>query len=533
MPRDDIAQGTVIRGKYRIERVLGQGGMGTVVLATHVRLEQLVAIKLLNVTKQSRPKSAARFAREAKLAAQLQSDHVVRILDVDDTDEGEPFFVMEYLRGSDLGSVLDDEGPMPIALAVDYALQACEALAVAHAMGIVHRDIKPANLFLATAGDGSRLIKLLDFGIGKDQGAEGAALTDTDTAIGSPLYMSPEQLLRSADVDHRTDIWSLGVTLYQLVSGKLPFEASTAASVAAHIAATPAMRLSEVLSPAPAAFEAAVMRCLEKPAADRHDGAVDLAEALAPFAAPDARGSAARVRRAAAATADVVAQQAAEHGAQQAAESRRTQTAAERSRGAARSADRWTLEQSRPPDSAGHEPARSASDALAAAADSGRPQGASTDVVSTSTLSERRAGPRPDERHGRSRIVPLAAVVLVLAAGWALWRAASSDDPGDGPLAPASGSAQPSPVVASSAAPAVEVGASAAAPTSASTSTDAAPEHAPPTAPRTLAPSRLRTRASAARDEPKAPDEPSAKEAAPSSAPSVAPVRDPADLLLK
>jgi serine/threonine-protein kinase len=278
-----ISAGEMLRGKYRVERVIGRGGMGTVLLCTNVRLGQRVAVKVLNAAARDKPHVVERFAREARIAAKIQSDHVVRILDVDDTDEGDPFLVMELLHGSDLARVLAKEGAMPIPRAVDVILQACEGIAEAHARGIVHRDLKPANLFVAEKPDGSRVVKLLDFGISKYEAGEDLALTDTTTIVGSPLYMSPEQLLASKDVDARTDLWSLGVVIYQLVSGSLPFESSTSTSLAARIAASTPAPLSEVVPDVPRALEVIVMRCLEKELAKRWGSVGELAHALAPF----------------------------------------------------------------------------------------------------------------------------------------------------------------------------------------------------------------------------------------------------------
>ncbi len=295
-----VRVGDVIRGKYRIERMLGRGGMGTVFLAEHLRLGQRIALKLLNPSSRGRALLAARFAREARLAAQIPSDHVVRILDVDDTDQGDPFFAMEYLSGSDLADILKQNGPLPVADAVDYVLQACEALAAAHELGIIHRDIKPANLFLATRHDGTRIVKLLDFGISKLDDSEDLALTDTNAVMGSPVFMSPEQLLSARDVTHLTDIWSLGVTLHQLLTGELPFEATSPSSLGAHIAATKPVALRDIAPNVPEPLECIVLKCLEKQAKDRYANIVDLAQALQTLADSSRSGSVDRVEHAAA-----------------------------------------------------------------------------------------------------------------------------------------------------------------------------------------------------------------------------------------
>jgi serine/threonine-protein kinase len=292
------AVGQVLRGKYRIETVLGRGGMGTVALATHLGLGSRVAVKLLRAREDASATVAVRFAREARLAAQIMSEHVVRILDVDVTDAGEPFFVMELLTGTDLGAVVARDGAQPVSRAVDWTLQACEALGEAHARGIVHRDIKPANLFLHDKPDGSRIVKLLDFGISKLHAPDELGVTDTATVVGSPLFMSPEQLLSTKSVDHRTDLWSLGVTLYQLLTGALPFPAESTTALAAHIAASEPIALEQARPDLPAELAAAVMRCVRKSPAERPADVIELAQALAPFVEPGALGSLARVRRA-------------------------------------------------------------------------------------------------------------------------------------------------------------------------------------------------------------------------------------------
>jgi len=287
-----LATGDVLRGKYRLEQVLGRGGMGIVHLATHVVIGQRVAIKIV------KKEGAARFLREARAAAHLESEHVVRILDVDETDDGTPFMVMEYLHGEDLGARIRKHGRMPVAEAVGAVLQASEALAEAHAAGIIHRDLKPSNLFRAETARKEPIVKLLDFGISKlALPGEDLALTDTQAVIGSPLFMSPEQLVSSRTVDHRTDIWSIGVTLYQLLAAALPFEASTAAALGAMIASTTPRPLREVLPEAPTDLEAAVMRCLARDAAERFEDILAFVRAIAPFA-PHAEESIAAAERA-------------------------------------------------------------------------------------------------------------------------------------------------------------------------------------------------------------------------------------------
>ena len=220
--------GAVVAGEYRVERFLGAGGMGVVVAATHLQLERPVALKFLQRDAASSPDVVSRFTREAKAAGKIQGEHVARVLDVGALETGEPYLVMEYLDGEDLARILARRGPLPIAETVDYVLEACEAVAEAHALGIVHRDLKPANLFLATRPSGKPLVKVLDFGISKaPASATDAGLTTTSSVVGSPLYMSPEQMTSAKSVDARSDVWSLGVVLYELLTAGHPFPAES------------------------------------------------------------------------------------------------------------------------------------------------------------------------------------------------------------------------------------------------------------------------------------------------------------------
>ncbi|HMA95974.1 MAG TPA: serine/threonine-protein kinase, partial [Polyangiaceae bacterium] len=229
----EFQPGSVLVGKYRVVRVIGQGGMGVVVAAIHIELDTPVAIKFLLPEARNEPEVVARFAREARAAAQIKSEYVARTFDVGRLDNGSPFIVMEYLDGIDLAKRIADMGPLPIFDAVSIALQVCDALREAHALGIVHRDLKPANLFLAQRRDGSEVVKLLDFGISKltlpGTGTAGSSMTRTSSMMGSPFYMSPEQLISPKDVDPRSDIWALGATLYESLAGSPPFAGNSMA----------------------------------------------------------------------------------------------------------------------------------------------------------------------------------------------------------------------------------------------------------------------------------------------------------------
>ncbi len=287
-----VAEGDILAGKYRVERVLGIGGMGVVVAAHHLRLDEKVALKFLLPEALDNSEAVARFAREARAAVKIKSEHVARVTDVGTLPNGAPFMVMEYLEGGDLAAWVKQRGAMPIEQAVEFLLQACVAVADAHALGIVHRDLKPANLFCVRRSDGQLSIKVLDFGISKltvrggswTRTAEGMAFTKTSVLMGSPLYMSPEQMQSSKGVDARTDIWALGVILFELITGRAPFLAETVTELAIKIATEPTPAVRAFLPGVPAALEAVVAKCLEKDARRRYRFVAELALALLPFA---------------------------------------------------------------------------------------------------------------------------------------------------------------------------------------------------------------------------------------------------------
>ncbi|MCL2777316.1 MAG: serine/threonine protein kinase [Polyangiaceae bacterium] len=300
---ESVNPGDILACKYRVERVLGSGGMGVVVAARHKQLGQLVAIKLLHqgLGTAEGSEATARFMREAKAAAMLKSEHIARVYDVDTLDTGQPFIVMEYLEGTDLAELSTQRGRLPVSESVAYLVQACEGLAEAHACGIIHRDIKPANLFItrttkkAQTGQtkkAAKIVKVLDFGVSKmtllSEGEHD--ITRTSAMLGSPRFMSPEQLHDARTVDARSDVWSLGVVLYRLVSGRPPFDGKTLGAVVASILHDKPAPLSGALKNLPPGFEPIVLRCLEKDPANRFSSVVDLANALMPYADGAAAG---------------------------------------------------------------------------------------------------------------------------------------------------------------------------------------------------------------------------------------------------
>ncbi len=309
------ATGDIVGGKYRVEGVLATGGMGIVLSAMHLRLRERVAIKVLKPEIAARAPAVARFMREARLSMKLHGEHVVRIFDVDVLGDSLPYFVMEQLEGEDLATHIAKEAPLPIAEIVDYMLQVCEGVAEAHALGIVHRDLKPANLFLTRKADGGALMKVLDFGVSKAAAAffdtdadtapssdphilaarpevDDATLTSTRAMIGSPRYMSPEQVRSSRDVDARSDIWALGAILYEMACGSPPFAGTDLERLRADIVDRP----HPPLDAAPARIRAIVDKCLAKDPADRYRNIATLADALADVGPESMRDHAARVR---------------------------------------------------------------------------------------------------------------------------------------------------------------------------------------------------------------------------------------------
>jgi serine/threonine-protein kinase len=298
-PLAGIQEGEILDGKYRIERILGVGGMGMVVAARHLQLDERVAIKFLLPGLLADADAVGRFLREARAAVKIRSDHVARVLDVGTSPAGGPYIVMEYLEGGDLAARLKRHGPLPVEEAVDFVLQACVALADAHGIGIVHRDLKPANLFCLLRTDGQLVIKVLDFGISKVSGATGPdagmSLTSTTSVMGSPLYMSPEQMRSARDVDRRTDIWALGIVLFELLTGRPPFLGDTLPDVAIKVATEPPPSVQSLRADVPAGLEAVILRCLQKSPGTRYQDVGELAVALSSFGSSRAKVSVDRI----------------------------------------------------------------------------------------------------------------------------------------------------------------------------------------------------------------------------------------------
>jgi eukaryotic-like serine/threonine-protein kinase len=306
LPSSPVEVGDVINGKYRVEGIIGEGGVGVVVAAQHLELDERVAIKFLKTDSAHNPALVARFAREAKAAVSIRSEHVARIMDVGlwksprlQGVDGVPFIVMEHLEGTDLGTAIQLYGVFPIADTAEYALHACEALAMAHATGIIHRDIKPDNLFLAANAHtpGMKTLKVLDFGISK------AALTgsvfrqdipviQTVHLMGTPLYMAPEQVRVTAEADARSDIWSLGMVLYEMLTGRTAWTGSSITELCAAILEKEAAPIRTLRADVPEGLAQVVERCLRKEPDQRFQNVGELANALFPYAPKRARSSA-------------------------------------------------------------------------------------------------------------------------------------------------------------------------------------------------------------------------------------------------
>jgi serine/threonine-protein kinase len=291
-----VAPGDLVAGKYRVDRVLGAGGMGVVVAATHEQLDQRVALKFLLAAVAVNADIVHRFLREARAAVKIQSEHVARVLDVGTLETGVPYMVMEFLDGEDLSQVVEARGSLPVQEAVGYVLEAIEAVAEAHSLGIVHRDLKPANLFLARRPTGKPIVKVLDFGISKvSSNVRNDVVTKTSSLMGSPGYMSPEQMVDAKSVDVRADVWSFGIVLYEMLSGCRPFAGDTMPELIAAILQKEPAPLGSLRADVPVGLLNVVHRCLHKQPAGRYSNVAELARALAPFGPPRAEQSLERI----------------------------------------------------------------------------------------------------------------------------------------------------------------------------------------------------------------------------------------------
>lgn len=277
-----VAVGDLVFGKYLVEGVLGAGGMAFVLAARHIDLDQTFALKFLNAEFLGNKPIVERFMREAKAACKIRNEHVAHVHDVGFHD-GAPFLVMEHLVGDDLATVLARQGPLPVQTAVEYAIQACDALAAAHAFGFVHRDVKPENLFLLDR-PGPPTIKLLDFGISKAVAEEGVSKLTGRLTLGTPRYMSPEQIRSTTMADHSSDLWSLGAVLYELLTGSVAFPGESVTELCAAVLELEPTPVRDLRPDVPVALCAVVSKCLEKDPANRWANVAELAQALLPFA---------------------------------------------------------------------------------------------------------------------------------------------------------------------------------------------------------------------------------------------------------
>jgi serine/threonine-protein kinase len=294
-----VRTGDTVLGKYQVERVLGRGGMGIVVAARHLQLDELVAIKFLLPETKGNVDAVARFTREARAAVKIRNEHVARVMDVGQLEDGSPYMVMEYLEGTDLAGWLASHGALSPEQAVEFVLQACEAVAEAHAIGIVHRDLKPANLFYMPQANGNFLIKVLDFGISKISSQNPSLrpdmMTQSACVLGSPYYMSPEQIRSASDVDKRSDIWSLGVILFELLTARVPFVATNLPELYLVILNHPPPSVRDYRPELPAVLDQVIQRCLSRDREQRYATVSELASALSSFASKRAQASIERI----------------------------------------------------------------------------------------------------------------------------------------------------------------------------------------------------------------------------------------------
>ncbi len=285
--------GDVVADKYRLESSLGRGAMGSVFSARHELLHQRVAIKFLAEEILDSPAAVSRFMHEGRAAARIRNEHAVRVLDVDTLPTGWPYIVLEYLDGCDMAEFLHQRGSLPVSQSVDFVMQALEAVAEAHVLGLVHRDLKPANLFIVRRSDGKKQVKVLDFGISKSisEASSAIGLTSSHALLGSPAYMSPEQATSAKDVDARADIWAVGVILYELIAGDPPFTGKSVIDVLRKVSHVDPQPLTAKRPDVTSELEEVIFRCLRRNRNARFRSAADLANALLPFGSDGARSS--------------------------------------------------------------------------------------------------------------------------------------------------------------------------------------------------------------------------------------------------
>ena len=279
--------GTTVGERYVVDEVLGEGGMGRVYLAHHKVIGKKMAIKILHAELARDKDAVRRFVREAKAASSIGNPHIVDISDFGETEDGSTYFVMEYLDGYALADMMEERGALPVAMVCDIALQLCDGLAAAHRQDIVHRDLKPENVTLVTQGTNDRFCKILDFGIAKvSTGQSATKITMAGAVFGTPHYMSPEQAAGAA-VDHRTDIYSLGVILYEMAAGKLPFNADNFMGILTqHMYRAPVPIRALVGAPdCDPGMEALILKCLSKKPDARYQTMEDLAEDIRKYQA--------------------------------------------------------------------------------------------------------------------------------------------------------------------------------------------------------------------------------------------------------
>ncbi len=290
---DDRLLGQVLAGKYRIDEKIDEGGMGCVYRATHVLMEKTIAVKVLHPALAADDKIVARFTREAKAASRISHPHAINVTDFGESENGIVYLVMEYLRGRTLKEVIRSEGPMPLARVVEIVRQVSGALEAAHAEGVVHRDLKSDNIMLEEASGGGDWAKVLDFGIAKIQQTAQSVhetdpgLTSPNLIIGTPQYMSPEQCSQASDIDTRSDIYSFGVIIYEMLVGHVPFTGDSPTAIMMKHLQDPPPSILEERKDLPASVGRVIARALAKRPEDRYQKAGELYDELTAAAAEE------------------------------------------------------------------------------------------------------------------------------------------------------------------------------------------------------------------------------------------------------